>query len=101
MMRDRARWSRILPPPSAMNTPPGHTTALLKYSRNNDTRFEWQKITEEGYELIMKELGLKKVTAYSGQRDGDARGPCMSGWVKKTTMPDGSEKECWLVLNSG
>ena len=45
-----------------------HTTALLKHSRNNDTRFEWQKITEEGYELIMKELGLKKVTAYSGQR---------------------------------
>ena len=41
-----------------------HTTALLKHSRNNDTRFEWQKITEEGYELIMKEIGLKKVTAY-------------------------------------
>ena len=78
-----------------------HTTALLKHSRNNGTRFEWQKITEEGYELIVKELGLKKVTAYSGQRDGDARGTCMSGWAKKTAMPDGSEKECWLVLNGG
>ena len=73
--------------------------AILKQRRNNDTRFEWQNITEEGYELIIKELGLTRVTAYNGQRNGDVRAPCMSGWTKKITMPDGSECECWLVMN--
>ena len=65
---------------------------LLKKASNPEP---WREIRLAGYELIMAELGLKKMPKFNGARGADgSQGKCMSGWY---TTYEGSDQKFWLV----
>ena len=67
-------------------------SALLKKAFNPEP---WREIRLAGYELIMAELGLKKMQNFNGARGADgSQGKCMSGWF---TTHEGSDQKYWLV----
>lgn len=69
--------------------------ALLKKSFNPE---QWREIRLVGYELIMAELGLKKMQHFNSERGADgSQGKCMSGWY---TTYEGSDQKFWLVYKT-
>ena len=67
-------------------------SALVKKASNPAP---WREIRLAGYELIMAELGLKKMQHFNGARGADgSQGKCMNGWY--TTYED-SDQKFWLV----
>ena len=70
-------------------------SALLKKSFNPE---QWRKVRLVGYELIMAELGLKKMPTFNGERGADgSQGKCMSGRFKTY---EGSDQKYWLVYKT-
>ena len=72
-----------------------NNSALLKKSFNPE---QWREIRLVGYELIMAELGLKKMQHFNSERGADgSQGKCMSGWY---TTYEGSDQKFWLVYKT-
>ena len=73
----------------------GNDSALLKKSFNSE---QWREVRLVGYELIMAELGLKKMQHFNSERGADgSQGKCMSGWY---TTYEGSDQKFWLVYKT-